>query len=118
MKRILIADDDYIITEMFKAFIEDEDLAEVVAVTHAYEDTVTNACKFIPDIAFIDINMDYKNAGIEASRFIKSKFPQIKIYLVTAYSRDVYEGEIDESFIDGYIDKVDFVTTVYELLKS
>lgn len=75
MKRVLIADDEYAIAELFQIYVEKSG-NNVVAVTHTYAETITQACDLVPDIAFIDINMDYKTAGIDACRFIKEKHPE------------------------------------------
>ena len=75
-KRVLIADDDYITAEMFKEAIENLG-HEVIAVAHNSEDAISRAYELSPDVAFLDIKMDYRIAGIHACNLIKDKFPDM-----------------------------------------
>jgi two-component system response regulator AlgR len=114
-KRVLIADDDYITAEMFKEAIENLG-HEVVAVAHNSEDAISSACELCPDVAFLDIKMDYRIAGIHASNLIKDKYPQIKVYFLTAYAKDVFHAELVNAQYDGYIDKLKFMDVVDKIL--
>ena len=116
MKRVLIADDDYITAEMFKEAIENLG-HNVVAVAHNSEEAVDQACKLHPDVAFLDIKMDYRIAGIHASNLIKDKFPDIQVYFLTAYAKDVFHAELVNAQYDGYIDKLKFMDIVDKILK-
>jgi len=116
VKKVLIADDDYITTEMYKTIVEDLG-HKVVAVTHTGDDTVKKTIELHPDIVFLDIKMDYKNAGIEACKSIKNKFPKMKVYLLTAYAKEVFEKELPDTHHDGFIDKMKFIDIAEELLK-
>jgi CheY-like chemotaxis protein len=116
MKRVLIADDDYITAEMFKEAIENLG-HDVIAVAHNSEEAVNQACELRPDVAFLDIKMDYRIAGIHASNLIKDKYPDIKIYFLTAYAKDVFHAELVNAQYDGYIDKLQFMDIVDKLLK-
>ena len=115
-KRVLIADDDYITAEMFKEAIENLG-HEVIAVAHNSEEAISQACELHPDVAFLDIKMDYRIAGIHASNLIKDKFPQIKVYFLTAYAKDVFHAELVNAQYDGYIDKLKFMDMVDTILQ-
>ena len=115
-RRVLIADDDYITAEMFKEVIENLG-HEVIAVTHNSEDAINSAYKLCPDVAFLDIKMDYRVAGIHAANLIKDKFPETKVYFLTAYGKDVFHAELVNAQYDGYIDKLKFIDTVGKLLE-
>ena len=69
------------------------------------------------DVAFLDINMEYRTAGIDACRSIKEKCPEVKVYFLTAYSKDTFNNELAHIQYDGYIEKIGFEDTVEELLK-
>ncbi len=115
-KRVLIADDDYITAEMFKEAIENLG-HEVIAVAHNSEDAISKAYELCPDVAFLDIKMDYRIAGIHASNLIKDKFPQIKVYFLTAYAKGVFHAELVNAQYDGYIDKLKFMDIVDKILQ-
>jgi CheY-like chemotaxis protein len=116
MKKVLIADDEYIIADMFKEVIEDLG-HKVVAVAHSGKEAVKQAIKLKPDVIFLDINMEYKTAGIDAYKSIKNKLPNIKVYFLTAYTKDVFENELPDIGNDEYIDKLKFNAVVENLLK-
>lgn len=115
-KRIFIAEDEAIIAEMYEKFIKELG-HEVVGRTDTAADTMEKVCALKPDIVFLDINMDYKTAGIDACRVIKQQCPEIKIYFVTAYGKEVYEKELAGISYDGYIDKLYFLKELNDILK-
>ncbi|HQP11096.1 MAG TPA: response regulator [Candidatus Omnitrophota bacterium] len=116
MKKVLIADDDYITAEMFKEAIENLG-HDVVAVAHNSEEAINRAFELRPDVAFLDIKMDYRIAGIHASNLIKDRYPDIKVYFLTAYAKDVFHAELAHAQYDGYIDKLQFMDIVDKILK-
>lgn len=116
MKRVLIADDDYITAEMFKSAIERLG-HNVIAVAHNSEDAISQACALRPDVAFLDIKMDYRTAGIHASNMIKERFPDMKVYFLTAYAKDIFRAELINAQYDGYIDKLKFMDIVDQVLQ-
>jgi CheY-like chemotaxis protein len=115
-KRIFIAEDEAVISELYEKFIEDLG-HEVVGITDTAADTIEKACALRPDILFLDINMDYKTAGIDACRVIKQQCPEIRVYFVTAYGKEVYESELAGIHYDGYIDKLYFLKELNRILK-
>lgn len=115
-KRIFIAEDEAIIAEIYAKFIKDLG-HEVVGITDTAHDTIEKVCALKPDIVFLDINMDYKTAGIDACRVIKQQCPKIRVYFVTAYGKEVYEKELSEIHYDGYIDKLFFLKELNGLLQ-
>ncbi len=115
-KHIVIAEDEAIIAEMYEKFIKELG-HEVVGRTDTAADTIEKVCALKPDIVFLDINMDYRTAGIDACRVIKQQCPEIRIYFVTAYGKDVYEKELAGIGYDGYIDKLYFLKELKDILK-
>ena len=116
VKKVLIADDDYITTEMYKAVVEDLG-HKVVAITHTGDDTVKKTIELHPDVVLLDIKMEDRNSGIDACKLIKNKFPKIKVYLLTAYAKEMFERELPDTRHDGFINKMKFIDIAEELLK-
>ena len=116
MKRVIIAEDEHMTSILFKRVVERSG-HEVVAAVYTGEEAVKKADELRPDVAFLDINMEHRNAGIDACEAIKELHPEIKVYFLTAYSKDAFEKELDGIQYDGYIDKLDFEMSVGELLK-
>lgn len=116
MTRVLLADDDYVIAEQFKSIIENLG-HEVVAVAHNSEEAIAQAKELEPEVAFLDIRMDYREAGIHAANQIKDSFPKTKVYFLSSYNKDSFSAELVNSKYDGYIDKLNFSNVVADLLK-
>ena len=114
MKRVLIADDDNASVELFKTTIERLG-HNVVAVAYSSEEAITKACEHRPEVALLDIKMDYKTAGIHASNRIKDKFPETKVFFLSGFSKDVFFADLIHADYDGYINKSDFLTEVERL---
>lgn len=114
MKKILIAEDDYIIATLIKDIIQNYGHT-VVGVAHSGEEAINQAFALQPDMVFLDINMDYKTAGIDACKAIKEKLPHTKVFFLTAYTKDSFENELNNVPYDGYFDKVDFDKVIDKL---
>ena len=116
-KRVVIAEDEAILAEGYEIYIKGLG-HEVVGIADTAQDTIEKVCASRPDIVFLDINMDYRTAGIDACRTLKQQCPEIKIYFVTAYAKEVYEKELAGIHYDGYIDKLDFLSEIDDILKE
>ncbi len=115
MKRVLLAEDEPLVALFLKSIIEKFG-HEIIAIAISGKEAISQTCELQPDIALLDINMEYKTAGIDACRSIKKKCPEIKVYFLTAYSKDTFSNELSDVQYDGYIEKMDFEDTVEKLL--
>lgn len=98
----MLADDQKLLRESLKNLIENNSDMKVVASAvnglEAYE-----LCGTInPDIILMDISMPVCN-GIEATKLIKSKYPSIKILILTASNDEEDVVEAIHLGADGYI---------------
>lgn len=75
---ILMADDHTIVREGIANILKENPLFNVIAQAENGVEAVEKAEMFKPDIVIMDINMPRLN-GIEATRVIKNKFPDIDI---------------------------------------
>ena len=114
--KVLIAEDEYITSRLFKTIIERLG-HEVVAAVYTGEEAIKKTGELRPDVTLMDINMEHRTAGIDACKAIKELDPEIKVYFLTAYPIDAFEKELEGVQYDGYIDKLNFEHTVAELLK-
>jgi len=116
MKRVLLAEDESLLALLFKKTIEALG-HKIISIARSGKEAVEQTCELHPDVAFIDINMENKTAGIDACRSIKDKCPEVMVYFLTAYSKDTFNNELADVQYDGYIEKIDFEYVVEELLK-
>ncbi|WP_315074707.1 response regulator transcription factor [uncultured Clostridium sp.] len=102
MTRVIIAEDQKLLRESFKNIIENNSDIKVVACATNGNEAYDLCKKYKPDVVLMDLSMPVCN-GMEATKLIKSKFPSIKVLILTA-SNDTKDvtGAIS-SGADGYI---------------
>ena len=104
MIRLILADDQMLLTGTLKALLERNKTLEVVACVEDGEQAV-NACSvYNPDIILMDIHMPRMN-GIDATHRIKELNPQIKVIILTTFDQTSHIFESIIAGADGYIVK-------------
>lgn len=85
--RILIADDHPVFRFGLKALLSAEPDTEVIGEAASGEEAVTLAANLRPDLILMDINLPQIN-GIEATRRILAKNPDIGVLIITMFEDD------------------------------
>jgi DNA-binding NarL/FixJ family response regulator len=86
--RILLVDDQKLITESFKVLLETEcEEVEVVGSAHDGAEAVEKALSLKPDLILMDVRMPQMD-GVEATRLIKRAEPRIKVLMLTTFDDD------------------------------
>ena len=116
-KRVLIADDEYMITELFRRTIE-RGGGEVSGVVHSAREAISSVEKNPPDIVLLDIAMENRTAGIDACKRIRAMELPCKIYFLSSYKENILEKDLMDVEYDGYIDKFDFQSRLNEVLTA
>ncbi|SFJ36890.1 response regulator [Thermoflavimicrobium dichotomicum] len=80
--RILIGDDHEHARQAIRLILESDPTFEIIGEATNGQEVVELTEQFMPDIILMDINMPVIN-GLEATRIIKSRFPYVKIIMVT-----------------------------------
>jgi len=117
--RVLLAEDHAIMREGTREFIQREQDMEVVGEAGDGEEAVRLTAQTKPDVVVMDIRMPKLN-GIEATRQIKTMFPNIAVLVLTAYDSDQYIFALLEAGAAGYLLKgirthelIDAIRAVY-----
>ncbi len=100
--RILLADDHVVVREGTRQILEREADLSVVAEASDGQEAIDLAEQEQPDIAVLDVSMPVMN-GIEATKAIKARLPQISVLVLTAYDYDEYVFAILEAGAAGYL---------------
>ena len=100
--RVIIADDYRLLRESFKSIIENNSDIEVVACAANGAEAFDLCSEYKPDLLLMDIAMPICN-GIEATKLIKAKYPEIKILILTASFDEINVTEALKTGADGYI---------------
>jgi two-component system response regulator NreC len=100
--RILLADDHTLVRQGFRKMLEERPEWEVVAEASDGREAVRQALELNPDVAILDIAMPQLN-GIEATRQIVRRLPQIRVLVLSMYIRDVYVLQVLQAGARGYL---------------
>jgi len=85
--RVLIADDHVFYREGVRAFLENEPDVEVVGEAGNGEEALVKTAELNPEVILMDLNMPGIN-GIEATRRIHEKNPEIGVLALTMFDDD------------------------------
>jgi DNA-binding NarL/FixJ family response regulator len=103
-KSILIIDDHPLFREGLKSIIARDKLFTVVGEAGDARKGLEELKKLQPDLVIVDISLPDKS-GIEVTRAIRSRFPQIRIIIVSMHSKIDYIVEAFQAGATGYIVK-------------
>lgn len=117
MIRILLVDDQALLCEVLKTWLEVEEDFEVLGVAHNGEEAILKANRLKPDIILMDIDMPKMN-GIEATQVISEQFPKAKVIFLSAHDDDMYLGKSLRAGAKGYLLKNTTAEELAEKIRS
>ena len=85
--RLVVVDDNKVFRDALRSFLEKQPDLEVVAEAENGLVGVEKVQEFKPDVVLMDISMPLLN-GIDATRMITSKFPEIKVIVLSVYDNE------------------------------
>ncbi len=100
--RVLIVDDSAVVRESLRQLLALEDDIEVVGEAGDGWEAIEEASRCIPDVVLMDVNLP-SLSGIDASRRIKRKFPQMSVVFLAA--EDIWHDQGLAAGGDAYITK-------------
>ncbi|PWK79909.1 LuxR family two component transcriptional regulator [Mucilaginibacter oryzae] len=100
--KIAIADDYTIFRDGLKVGLAIDDNLEVILEAGDGEDLVKGLETHKPDVIIMDLKMPVMD-GMEATKLIKKKYPEIKIVVVTMYDDEKFVIHLMEIGASGYL---------------
>jgi DNA-binding NarL/FixJ family response regulator len=101
--RIVVADDQSLITQSFKVLLETAaDDIEVVGTARDGSEALELAQREAPDVVLLDVRMPVMD-GVQAAGKIHSLLPQVKIIMLTTFDDDTYVHEAIAAGAVGYL---------------
>lgn len=93
MTRILIADDHHLFRDGLARILNDLPQVTVIASVENGDEAIRKAEELKPDVILMDVNMPH-TTGVEATRQIHARQPEIKIVMLTISERedDLFEA--------------------------
>ncbi len=104
MYRILLVDDHELFRSGMKKILAESADMEVIGEVESGEEAFDFINQSQPDLVLMDIHMP-GIGGIEATRKIVRKFPQVRVIVVTATSEDPFPNQLLDAGARGYISK-------------
>lgn len=101
-QRILIVENHTLLRAGLKMLLSQDASLEVIGETDNGRDAIQMASKLMPHLILMDLNMPGMN-GIEATRDIKMRFPQIRVLVLTIHKTEEYIHESLKAGADGYL---------------
>lgn len=97
-----MADDHRIVLEGLEALIKTTQDIKVVDLVRDGQQMLNLLAQTPVDIALLDMEMP-KMDGLDTTRMIKVKFPQVKVLILTMYNNETFIKEVMEAGASGYI---------------
>ena len=100
--RLLIADDHVIVRSGIRLLLEAEPDMKIVGEALDGNEALEKVKLLRPDIVLMDIAMPGTD-GLEATRQIKSRWPEVQVLVLTMHRSDEYFFEMIKAGASGYI---------------
>jgi DNA-binding NarL/FixJ family response regulator len=115
--RVLIVDDHEVFCESLAFLLSIRGEAEIVGTVCSGEDALKKVESLRPDVVLMDIEMKGLD-GIEATRRLKEKFPDVKVIMLTMHSEEQYIFEAIKAGAKGYVLKDYSCSSIIEAIRS
>jgi DNA-binding NarL/FixJ family response regulator len=102
MIRVLVVDDHAILRDGIRSILESQEDIIVVGEASNGEEAFEFVGKMTPDVVLMDISMPKTN-GLEATRLIKERFPQVKVLILTQHDNREYIAPALAAGASGYV---------------
>ena len=89
MTRVLIVDDQELFRDSLSIIMNSADEIEVTGAVAGVDDALASIEKTKPEVVLMDIRMPGRD-GVEGTRLIKNRYPEIKVIVLTTFDDDEY----------------------------
>jgi len=100
--RVVLADDHAVVRKGIREFLEEAPDIIVVAEAANGREALQAVAEHHPAVVVLDIQMP-ELSGIEATRRIKARYPEVGVLILTAYDDDPYIFALLQAGAGGYV---------------
>lgn len=116
--KLLIVDDMTDIREYFNMILSKEPDITVVGLASSGIEAVQKARELKPDVILMDIQMETRTAGIDATNAIRVINPDIKVIILTIHEEDEYLFQAYCAGVMDYIVKTDSISQIINSIRT
>ena len=102
MIRVLVCDDQAVVTDGLEMILDADPEIEVVGMAHDGAQALELIPDAKPDVVLMDLQMPGMN-GVQATRAIKEQYPQVKVLVLTTFGEDEWVFDAVRSGAAGYL---------------
>jgi len=114
---IVLADDHPLVRQALRNVLDQQADFEIVAEVGDGDEVVKVTSELVPDVVIMDISMPKLN-GLEATRQIKAKHPEIAILVLTVHGEAEHVLGLLEAGAAGYLTKSVFGEEVVQSIRA
>ena len=114
--RVLLVEDHAMVRQGLRGVLEGYPDIQVVGEAADGEEAIAQADILVPDVVVMDINLPRVN-GIEATRQIKSRRPQIIVIGLSVHQASQVESALKEAGGTSYVTKDSAAASLYEAIQ-
>lgn len=100
--KVIICDDQAIVRDGLEMLLKLEPDIDVVGTAEDGATAVEMVAKEKPDLILMDLKMPVMN-GVEATRQIRAKYPEVKVLVLTTYDDDEWVFDAIQAGAAGYL---------------
>ena len=115
--KLLLADDHAVLRAGLKTLLNAQPDIEVVAEAADGQETVRRSLEVAPDIVIMDITMPGLS-GLEATREIKKRNPEIKVLVLTVHEDESYLYQMLRAGASSYVPKKAADTELLDAIRA
>ena len=117
MTKVMLVDDHDLVRTGIKRLLEDHPNIEIVGEAVSGEEAVQQVTEYDPDVVLMDINMP-GIGGLEATRKLLQRKPQLKIIVVTMHDDDLFPQRFLKAGALGYVTKGAKVEEILQAIRA
>ncbi len=100
--KVIICDDQAIVRDGLEMLLKLEPDIEVVGTAEDGAAAVEMVAQKTPDLVLMDLKMPIMN-GVEATRQIRTKYPEVKVLVLTTFDNDEWVLDAIQAGASGYL---------------
>lgn len=121
MWKVMVVEDQPIVRQGLKVILEQDENINVTLEASDGQEAIDKLEKHMVDLVMMDVRMPKMN-GLEATRIIKRKWPDIKVLILTTFNDEAYALESLKDGANGFLlktaESAKLIESVYSCMKG